>query len=328
MRLENKKILIVRLSSLGDVLLSTPLIRTLRKKYRSEVHFVVREEYQDLLTLNPHLKKLYHYSRDEKLNKALSEELRKQKFDVIIDLQNNLRSRILLSGVKGKTYRFYKSSWKKLLLVRLKLNKMKHLPQIPVRYASTVPDLHLDKEGLELFTTKKTSLNYKEIKYIGIAPGSRHFTKRWPSEYFIELAASLNKEGYTIVLFGGRDDKEICNKISAELPGSINLSNDNDILQTYADMHHCTAVICNDSGLMHTAAAAGIPMLAIFGSTVKEFGFSPYRTKNLILENKSLSCRPCTHIGRKECPLKHFKCMLEISPAEAYKMLKILLNHQ
>lgn len=327
MRLDNKKILIVRLSSLGDVLLSTPLIRTLKKKYRSEVYFVVREEYQDLLKLNPNLKKLYIYSRDENANKALMEELRNQKFDLAIDLQNNLRSRVLISGLKAKVYHFHKSSWKKILLVRLKINRMKNLPQIPVRYASAIPDVHLDKEGLELFTNKQTSLE-KDRKYIGITPGSRHFTKRWPDTYFIELAAMLSKEGYTIVLFGGRDDRELCEKISSQLPGSINLSNNNDILQTYADMHQCEAVICNDSGLMHTAGAAGVPLLAIFGSTVKEFGFSPYRTKNLILENKSLSCRPCTHIGRKECPLKHFKCMLDLTPSEAYKMLKALLNSQ
>ena len=91
-------------------------------------------------------------------------------------------------------------------------------------------------------------------------------------------------------------------------------------------MKECKAIVCNDSGLMHTACAMKVPVLALFGSTIREFGFTPYNNKNLILENKTLSCRPCTHIGRENCPKNHFKCMLELSPGDAYNKLIELIN--
>jgi len=327
LELKGKKILIVRLSSLGDVLLATPLVRTLVHKYKANVDFVVRDEYKDILKLNPNIKKLYLFTRNREEVRILGEQIRKENFDIIIDLQNNLRTLSLLKGVKGKVYRFRKRSFQKLLLVKFKKNKLTELPQIPVRYASTLPDLRLDKDGCEIFTDNNPSSLFQEgKKYIGIAPGSKHFTKMWPEEYFIQLASMLASDGYSIAIFGGLDDREICNKISLAVPFSLDLSNNNEILQTSADMKKCEAIVCNDSGLMHTAGASGVHVLAIFGSTVKEFGFTPYRTKNLIFENNSLNCRPCTHIGRDKCPLKHFKCMNDLIPAKAYKILKALIN--
>ena len=136
----------------------------------------------------------------------------------------------------------------------------------------------------------------------------------------------LSANNFKVILFGGKNDKEICNEISNLFPKIINLCNDDDILQTAADMKKCRAIICNDSGLMHAACAVGIPVLSFFGSTVKEFGFTPYKNKNLILENISLSCRPCSHIGRKECPKSHFNCMKEITPQTAFKNINLLLN--
>ncbi len=146
----------------------------------------------------------------------------------------------------------------------------------------------------------------------------------WPAEYYEKLGILLSEAGYRIVLLGGSDDLALCTEISEKISGSVNLCNEDDLLQTAADMKCCTAVVCNDSGMMHTACAAGIPVLTFFGSTVKEFGFSPYKNRNLILENKSLTCRPCSHIGRERCPKGHFKCMLEITPEKAYEALMTL----
>jgi len=151
-------------------------------------------------------------------------------------------------------------------------------------------------------------------KYIGFCPGAKHFTKRWLPEYFIELGNELAKFGYTVVLFGGKAEKELCAKLADKINGSINLQNENDLFRIAADMKLCKLIISNDSGLMHTAASVGAPVAAIFGSTVREFGFEPYGAKNLILENKLLSCRPCSHIGKSSCPKGHFNCMKEIKP--------------
>lgn len=322
------KVLIIRLSSLGDILLTTPFIRSLKNQYpKIEIDYIVREEYSDLLKLNPHLNKVFKFKREEKDNFTTLADINKTKYDLIIDLQNNLRSKKILSDNNPQILRFSKNTWKKFLLVNFKINKLQNEPQIPVRYANTIPNFKLDGKGLDLFTHKTSgSKLINKNNLIGFCPGARHFTKRWLKEYFIELGNKLTKTGYTIVLFGGRIDKELCSEISKEISDSIDASNIDDILQTAADMKLCKAVVCNDSGLMHTASAVGTKVIAIFGSTVKEFGFTPYNCRNLILENNSLTCRPCSHIGRSSCPKKHFDCMKLIKPDFVFEKVISLIS--
>jgi len=329
MQLEKvNKLLIVRLSSLGDILLSTPLIRSIHIRYpKTKIDFVVREEYKDLLLLNPHLRNIFIYNNDGNKLKTLKNKICKNYYDLIIDLQNNLRSRLLLKCYGSSAVRYKKNNINKFLLVHFNLNKLKNAKQIPVRYASTLVNFQLDDNGLQLITDKNRNPVLNGIEnLVGICPGSKHFTKMWPEEYFIQLGKLLNEDGFDIVLFGGINDTKVCERISSKLSSAINLCNDNNILQTAADMKCCKVIYCNDSGLMHTATAVNVPVIAFFGSTVKEFGFTPYISKNLILENNSLSCRPCTHIGRDSCPEKHFKCMEEITPQSAFEKLSLLLN--
>ncbi len=328
MQLEKvNKLLIVRLSSLGDILLTTPLVRTLKRNYpATEIDFAVREEYKDLLLLNPHLQNILIYNNNKDELKTLKNRICENNYDLIIDLQNNLRSWLLLKCYGKSVLGFKKNNIKKFLLVHFKINKFKDAKQIPERYASTLENFKLDDNGLELITDKIQNPLLNGIEnLIGICPGSKHFTKMWPEEYFIELGTLLNENGFKVALFGGKDDIKVCERISSKLPSAINLCNDNNILQTAADMKCCKVIYCNDSGLMHVATAVNIPVIAFFGSTVKEFGFTPYNSKNLILENNSLSCRPCTHIGRERCPEKHFKCMKELTPQLAFEKLSLVL---
>jgi len=328
------KILIIRLSSLGDILLATPMIRSIQRKFPDKkIHFLLRAEYESVLANNHFVEKFFQYTRIDDENKKLIKELKREKYDLVIDLQNNLRSALVCSKLRVKTIKFNKRDASKLLLVKFKINLLKNAPQVPVRYAEIFDDFQLDDGGLDLITYNAASpLFDPNKKYIGFAPGSRHFTKMWPKEYYIQLGKMLNDEGYTIALFGGKDDRLVCAEISTQID-SIDLSNKNDILQTAVDMKRCIGIVCNDSGMMHTACAEDVKVLAIFGSTVKEFGFTPYMgkesgvlTKSLVLENKSLSCRPCTHIGRDKCPKTHFKCILEITPQLVYNNINPLFN--
>lgn len=322
------RILIVRLSSLGDILLTTPLIRALKEINPScKIDFVLKEEYEPLLKHNPNVSEIYTYPYVPRLRTQLVRILKKNKYGLIIDLQNNMRSLEIRNRLNRRSVKFNKRSAAKFLLVIFKINLLKSSPQIPVRYASSLRKLKLDDKGLDLFIPDSVNSSLdEEEKYIGMAPGSRHFTKMWPSEYYAELGNLLTAAGYKIVLLGGKADRNLCESIASRVPGAINLSDEDDILQVAADMKKCSAIVCNDSGLMHTACTADVPVLAIFGSTVKEFGFAPYKNKNLILENNSLTCRPCSHIGRSSCPKGHFKCMLEITPAKAFDGLKKLLT--
>ncbi len=322
-----KKILIIRLSSLGDILLSTPLVRSIKKQNPDlQIDFLLRSQYKDILAQNPYINSILEYSSDKSTKTKLINILSSLNYDFIVDLQNNYRSAEIINRLKLPSAKFNKRSFDKFLFVNFKINRLKNALQIPDRYAETV-NINLDENGLDLFIDDsiKSSLS-PNGKYIGFCPGSRHFTKMWPQEYFIELGKFLINKGYKIVLFGGKSDQEICNEISSQLSNSINLCNDDKILQTALDMKNCKAIVCNDSGLMHTACAVKTPVLAIFGSTVREFGFTPYKNKNLILENKLLSCRPCSHIGRSRCPKGHFKCMLEIKPKQTFNELLSFLN--
>ncbi|MCB0747783.1 MAG: glycosyltransferase family 9 protein [Ignavibacteriales bacterium] len=324
---KSNKILIIRLSSLGDILLTTPFVRSLKKQYpKLKIDFLLREQYKDSMLLNSNMNSLITIQKDYDV-KETKEQLLKNNYDLVIDLQNNFRSRKISKGISNKIVRFKKPALNKFLLVKTKINLFREIIPIPVRYAATIPNFNLDEKGLEIFTDSEISPLFEKDKiYIGICPGSRHKTKMYPEEYFIELGNKLTETGKKIILFGGKDDIEVCEKISKLIPGSVNLSNNNEMLKTSANMKMCKAIICNDSGLMHLSLASNIPVIAIFGSTVRDFGFAPYKGKNLVLENNSLSCRPCSHIGLEDCPKKHFKCMLELSPQFVFQKTLEFIN--
>jgi lipopolysaccharide heptosyltransferase II len=289
---------------------------------------IVRDEYADTIKLNPYISQKHYYSRNDQTNKELIKILSNFNYDFVLDLQNNLRSKKITSSLNTKIERFKKSSWQKFLLVNFKINKLKNAPQIPIRYSGTVSGLTLNRKGIDLVSDKNSSEKILDKNnLIGFCPGARHFTKRWPKEYFIKLGNLLIERGYQVVLFGGKIDEELCSEIANEISGSINLSNDDDLLQTTSDMRKCITVVCNDSGLMHVASATNTKIIAVFGSTVKEFGFAPYNCDNLILENNSLSCRPCSHIGKDHCPKKHFNCMMALRPEYVFdKVISFISN--
>ena len=322
-------LLVIRLSSLGDILLTTPLVRSIKKQYpQISISFMLKEQYKNLLKYNPNLSEVYLYKKEFNTQKNIQlNGLKSKKFDLIIDLQNNFRSNALSLKLGAPVKRFKKKNFYKLLLVYLKINRLRNEPPIPERYSRVLKNFELDEEGLDLFMPDAISSKLSDDKkYVGFAPGSRHFTKMWPKKYFTDLGNFLGKSGITVVLFGGKDDMETCRVISDEISGSINLCNNDDIFETAVNMKKCSALLCNDSGMMHVSCALKIPVIAIFGSTVEEFGFAPYKNKNIILENGNLSCRPCSHIGKEACPKKHFKCMTEITPLIAFNKLKLLLE--
>ncbi len=150
----------------------------------------------------------------------LKSDLKNQKYELIIDLQNNPRSRRINSQLNALKLKFNKRNLEKLLLVYLKINKLKDAPPIPERYSDILGEFKLDDDGLDLFTDKIPSDLFKENqKYIGFCPGSRHFTKMWPKEYYIQLGNLLKTKDCIVVLFGGKDDKEICKEISSPNSG-------------------------------------------------------------------------------------------------------------
>ncbi|MCW8805463.1 MAG: glycosyltransferase family 9 protein [Ignavibacteriaceae bacterium] len=322
---ELKKILIIRLSSMGDILLTTPLIRSIKRQNPEvQIDFVLKEEFIELVKNNPNLTDIHVYSKQSFEKQILINTLISNNYEIVIDLQNNIRSKEITKQMQCQTFLFKKNDVKKFLLVNFKINRLKNAPPIPVRYAEAA-GINLDDEGLDIFTDNvaDSSLDLNE-KYIGLCPGAKHFSKRWPKEYFIELGKQLENSGYKVVLFGGLNEEELMGEIANHLSSPLSLCGDS-ILQSAADMKMCKAIYTNDSGAMHLACAVKVPVIAFFGSTVKEFGFFPYKANSIELDVENLPCRPCTHIGRKSCPLIHFKCMKDIRPDLAFSSLNRLL---
>lgn len=321
---EAKRVLIIRLSSLGDVLLATPVVRSLKKNYPGlSIDFLVKQNFDAAVRLNPHIDNVIIYTDSPKLTSQLKEN----NYDLVIDLHNNFRTKKIVKQLGLPYYKFIKPNLEKFLLVHTKINLLKEKKPIPVRYAEVIPDFKLDDKGLDLIISEDVYSEMNDLNnVIGFAPGAFHFTKRWLIEYYAELGKKLTDDGYKIAILGGESDKTICGNLHKMIPNSLDLSNNNDLPQTAAHIKNCKVMICNDSGLMHTASAVGTPVISIFGSTVQEFGFAPYGVKNIVVENSELKCRPCTHIGKSKCPKGHFKCMKEITPDLLYEKFKKFLE--
>ncbi len=329
------KILVIRLSSMGDVVLTTPLVRSLRREFpNARIDFLLNKSFSEIYKFNPNIDNLILYDRElskQQIIKDRDNYLKEQgiaKYDLIIDLQKNKRSKAWTAGISENIKRVEKNRLHKLSLVYLKKPRLESDFHVVKNYLATASEygLKADEKGCEIFTDKGDYPKIQNQKpLIAFAPAAQHFTKQWLPEKFIELADMLSKD-YQIVLLGGKADKEVCQLIQDKSEAEFfDYSGSNSIIQTYSTVKQCSAIVTNDTGVMHIASAADIPIIALFGSTVPALGFTPYNVKHKILEVKDLKCRPCTHIGKKKCPKGHFRCMTEINAKQVYNSLLELL---
>lgn len=330
------KTLIIRLSSIGDVILATPLARILREKLPSaQVDFLVKREYAPLVRHNPHLSSVIELDTQSGFEhlRGLRKRIRQEHYDLIIDVQGNLRSVFLRTGSSENLVSVNKRKLARFLLINFKWNVYRSAPAVCVRYLETLRRFPLfdDGKGLEVFIPKEISDHVRQHlestglgnceNVVGLCPGSRHATKRWLQERFAQLAITLIKEERMgVFLFGGLGDRELCASIERQIMESTgnqesiaNFAGVFSLLETAVAMDACDVVVTNDTGLLHLAAARKRKVVAIFGPTVKEFGFFPYGTESKVFEHAGLYCRPCTHVGGKVCPEGHFRCMKDTS---------------
>jgi lipopolysaccharide heptosyltransferase II len=344
-----QNILIIRFSSLGDIVLASPLVRILRTTYPdARIDFLVKSEYAPIIKYNPHLStiiELITTERDEL--KALKKTICTTQYDAIIDIHNSFRSRYLrlFSGVRYVSV-VHKRVFARWILVNLKKNIYRKIVPVADRYIEAVKKFGVqdDGVGLEIFlpeeaTTTIASLmsKFKLERYdhiIGFAPGARHFTKRWLPERFVELGVRLGSTGKKkIFIFGSKEETEYCGDIAQMINSrcnasvAANLAGAISLLETPPALDYCDMIISNDTGMMHLAAARKKSVIAIFGSTVREFGFFPYATESVVIERNDLSCKPCTHIGRASCPEGHFRCMKDITVEEVLAAAEHMLLH-
>uniref|UniRef100_A0A7C4M3R9 Glycosyltransferase family 9 protein n=1 Tax=candidate division CPR3 bacterium TaxID=2268181 RepID=A0A7C4M3R9_UNCC3 len=332
------RILVIRLSSMGDVVLTSKLIRNLRKNFKNSIiKFITNKEYEDLIKYNPNLNEylLYEKYNTDKINELIN-NLREFKPDLIIDLQNSNRSKELIKNLSKNTFKFDKRTFYKLLLVYSKINKNTTYELIPDLYCKTIklPNFEIDNLGLEIWLSNKenyeTIINrkyYRKNKYkIAIAPGATYKTKRIPEDILTMILKNLSKNiGIEYFLIGGKEEIDISNKIEQEID-SINYTGKLSILETTEIIDQSDLLITNDTGIMHIASARRTLIIVFYGCTIPNFGFVPYHTPHIIFEN-DLWCRPCSHIGRNFCPLIHFNCMKKFNVIEISDKIIAFLNN-
>jgi lipopolysaccharide heptosyltransferase II len=329
------KILVVRLSSLGDILLTTPAVRVLAKRFPSaKIDFLVKEQYAPLLDRNPYLRnviKLDQGDLPELL--ALRNRIRKE-YDLVVDLHANLRSRVMTPFFGGpRVVRFRKHSLSRLLLVKFKFNLLKNNPSVAERYIRALEKFGVkdDGLGLDFFSGESAvirakdllhTLRFQEKEAVVLAPGAKWPTKQWPLRKFVELCNLL--PGQRFIVMGEEREKGLGEEIERALPGRVaSLAGQTDFQVAGEILRRCKALVTNDSGLMHLGCAVKIPVVAMFGSTCREFGFFPFRARSIVKE-KELPCRPCTAIGKRACKLGTLECLEGISAEEVAAAVRTL----
>ncbi len=307
------KILIIRFSSIGDIVLTTPVIRNLRKKFpETVIHYLTKKQFAGIVSSNPYLDKVLMLEDD--LGETI-EAIKAEKYDEVIDLHHNLRTLRIKSALPSVPFHsFNKLNIEKWIYVNLKLNVMpeKHIVD---RYMATVKYLGVSNDGLGLdyFIPKEDEIKEGDIPfshlqgYVAIAIGAAHNTKKLPVEKLQELVQKIN---FPIILLGGKDDFLNGEKIAEKDRIKIyNACGKFSLNESAAIVRDSRLVISHDTGLMHIAAAFKKKILSVWGNTVPSFGMTPYQTPYEVFQVNKLQCRPCSKTGFDQCPRGHFKCM-------------------
>lgn len=310
------KFLIIRFSSIGDIVLTTPVVRCLKKQVpNAEIHYLSKYSFKSILQNNPYIDKLFLLDNDWDV---IMHRLKLEEYDFIIDLHNNLRTLKVKRILKVKSYSYYKLNIEKWVLTFLKINKLpnKHIVDRNLEVVENFSVVN-DGFGLDYFIPENDCISTKDIPashhlgYIAIVIGAALNTKKLPTHKLIELCNLIE---HPIILLGGTEDKSVGDEIAKQdqikiynACGKFNLNESADLVRK------SKLVITHDTGLMHIAAAFKKPIISVWGNTIPAFGMYAYfgnqKIENKIFEVENLSCRPCSKIGYSNCPKKHFKCM-------------------
>ncbi|MDX2432006.1 MAG: glycosyltransferase family 9 protein [Bacteroides sp.] len=311
------KFLIVRFSSIGDIVLTTPVIRHLKKGVEdAQVHFLTKKSYASLLDANPYVDKVISFDGD--MNTCLR-ALKKEEYDYIIDLHHNIRTARIKLGLKRMDFSVKKLNALKWLYVNFHVNRLPDIHMVD-RNLDTIKLFmeEQDKEGLDHFIPEGEEVDLSTLPpefgkgYLALAIGAQHETKKLPQESLIKLCGKLT---VPIIILGGPGDQKTGASIVEALPGKsiLNACGAYSIHQSSSLVEQSRVLITHDTGLMHIGAAKKKKIITIWGNTVPEFGMYPYRPDpaSLSFEVQGLKCRPCSKIGHQKCPKKHFDCMLQ-----------------
>ncbi len=311
------KFLIIRFSSIGDIVLTSPVVRILKNQVEdAEIHFVTKRKYETLLKSNPNIEKVHVF---DYILGEIFQQLKDEKFDYIIDLHNNFRSGRIKRRVKAPSYTVNKLNFQKMLLIRFKINRLpeKHIVD---RYLETISFLNIenDGKGLDYFIPEDEAFKNEDLPapfqkgFVAFVIAGTYYTKRYPIEKVSEICQKID---FPVILLGGKEEFDDGEKILSQSKGNVlNYAGKISLNQSASLVRDAKIVLTNDTGLMHIAASFHKKILSFWGNTVPDFGMVPYLpdSASKIMEVKNLKCRPCSKLGHRKCPKKHFKCMNDI----------------
>ncbi|NCI51466.1 glycosyltransferase family 9 protein [Sediminibacterium roseum] len=324
------RFLVIRFSSIGDIVLTTPVVRCLKQQVaNAEVHFLTKERFSGLVAHNPYIDKIHVLGDSWDM---MIHQLKEEQYDYVIDLHHNIRTlRIRKALKKAKHFSFNKLNMRKWLLTALKINT---LPDVHIvdRYLDTLRSFGVvnDGKGLDYFYPEKDKIKDTDLPishihgYVGVVIGAALNTKKLPVHKLKELCAAVP---FPVVLLGGPEDKENGKEIASVDPVKIYNSCGKFSLNESADLvRRANVIVTHDTGLMHIAAALQKPVISVWGNTVPAFGMGPYygnaNIPSEMVEVKNLWCRPCSKIGYDKCPLGHFKCMEKHNMQAIYELVR------
>jgi ADP-heptose:LPS heptosyltransferase len=321
------KILIIRFSSIGDIVLTTPVIRAVFEQIpQAEVHFLTKSNYAFLFEAHPFVTKVWSWNKRD--SSQILEDLKSQHFDYIIDLHHNLRSLKVKVALDAPAFSFNKLNIEKWLMVHAKKNILPNV-HIVERYGNTLFKLGITQipKQLDFFIPQKEEIELVKIlpelkrPFVVACIGAQHETKKMPIDKWKSLLEKVNS---SVLVLGGAEDYKNGEQLS-ELKNVHNLCGKLSVFGSASLIKQSTMVITHDTGMMHIAAAFQKKIISIWGNTIPEFGMYPYGVEHsFIFEVKKLSCRPCSKIGFQACPKSHFRCM---NDQEIDKMID-LVNSQ
>jgi lipopolysaccharide heptosyltransferase II len=326
-------VLAVRFSSIGDVLLTTPLLRAIRRRHPSaRLSVLTKHPYAPLLSHNPNVTRVLAVDSRRSLA-SLAGELRAGQYSHFLDLHDSVRTRALRLLVPGRWTTYPKHRLARTLLIHTKRNRYRDERPVAERYFAAARELDVAPDGkpADLFVAPEAEREVSDWfagarlspnhGIIALAPGAAHATKRWPVEHWRTLLAQLTSAGFLAVIVGGPEDTEVAASVAEPTgPQVMNVAGRFGLQGTGALLRRSLALVSADTGVMHMATAVGTPVVALFGPTVRQFGFFPYSDRAEVVE-LGLGCRPCSSKGGPHCPLGHHRCLREITPGTVYQAL-------
>jgi lipopolysaccharide heptosyltransferase II len=335
-------ILVVRFSAIGDILLTTPLLRAIRTRHPgARVAFLTKEQYAPLVSDNPNVSEVLSI-REEDTIRDVARMIKTVRYSHLLDLHGSLRTLGLRAFARGPWSGYAKRRLERQVLITAKRDIYPTDTPVPERYfeAAASLDVEIDGGPPEYFLSEESETQAGELltrlgvgngrAMVALAPGAAHATKCWPKDGWVRLGRRLVATGAELVVVGGPDDAELARAVVSGIRGRLTSDEERRVVSvagmlglqgTGAVIKRSAALVSNDTGVMHMATGLGTPLVALFGPTVRQFGFFPYRAERSAVIELPLECRPCSAHGGPACPLRHHRCLHAIAPETVFEAL-------